>query len=140
MVKTLSLLEEKNNYFEKFIGLNKLELQRLSRSDFTDLQDFRESRENILNIIKHIDTMIESRTAEISPLIIPPEFKQRIRELLYAKDELVHTILAQDLEIMQIIDSAKSQIIIELQSVRKNKKTIGSYKSFNKKEILDEEV
>jgi hypothetical protein len=40
---------------------------------------------------------------------------------------------------MQIIEEAKSQIILELQTVRKNKKTIGSYKSGAKKETLDEE-
>lgn len=141
MIKTLSLLEDKNSYLEKFIALNTIKLTKLSKSEFEDLEEFRESRENILNIIKHIDTLIEARTLELDPQSIPQSIKEKIAELLTEKDELVHTILSQDLEIMQIIDVAKSQIILELQSVRKVKKSIGSYKSFNKEEdSYDEEA
>lgn len=140
MIKTLNLLEEKNNYLEKFVALNRLQLRKLQQNDFAELEDFRECRENILNIVKHIDARIEQRTENVPTDLIPPEAKVRLQSLLDGKDELVHTILAQDLEIMQIIESAKSQIIVELQSVKKVRKGISSYKSFNKKESVDEEA
>ncbi len=139
MIRTITLLEEKNSYLEKFVGLNIMKLKKLNVGDFSDLEEFREERENILNIIKHIDMMIEARVADFTTTVIPNEYKNRTKDLLQAKDEFVHMILAQDLEIMQIIEQAKTQIIMELQTVRKNKKTIGSYKSFSKKEIIDEE-
>jgi hypothetical protein len=141
MTKTIQLLEEKNSYLEKFLGLNREWLGRLSRGDFGDVEDFRETREKILNIIKHIDALVEVQTQNINVDHVDTITRIRLHELLDHKDNLVQVILSQDLDIMQIIESAKSQIIIELKNVRQGRKTISSYKSTQRsEESLDEEV
>ncbi len=140
MKKTISYLEEKNNYLEKFLGLNRKWLDRLTQGDFGDIEEFRETRETILNIVRHIDALIESHTMRITDPEIDDEMRSQINTLLNRKESLVKAILGQDLDIMQLIERAKSQIIADLRNVSRVRKTIGSYKSFSTKEIIDEEV
>lgn len=140
MNKTVDYLEEKNMYLEKFLGLNRDWLDRLSRGDYAEIESFRENRENILNIVKHLDALIETHSRKESAGEIELATKKTINSLLNRKDALVKAILSQDLEIMELISNAKSQIILELQNVQKGRKTIGSYKSFNRKEIVDEKA
>jgi hypothetical protein len=139
MTKTIGYLEEKNNYLEKFIGLNRDWLERLSRGDLTDLENFRETRESILNIIRHIDALVETHSRAVEENYIDMSARTRINSLLIRKDDLVKVILSQDLEIMEMIEAAKSQIIIDLRSAQKTRKTLGSYKSGRRKETVDEE-
>src|SRR5689334_1631323 len=99
MTNTLKLLEEKNSYLEKFLGLNSQWLERLSRDDFGDIEEFRENREKILNIVKHIDTLIESHSAKMDASEVDDSVRRRINFLLERKDSLVKAILSQDLDI-----------------------------------------
>ncbi len=140
MTKTIDYLREKNMYLEKFLGLNRDWLDKLSRGDYAELESFRENRENILNILKHLDALIETHSRKESAGEVELAIKKHINALLNRKDALVKAILSQDLEIMELIENAKSQIIIELKNVQKGRKTIGSYKSFNRKETVDEEA
>ena len=140
MTKTMELLEEKNKYLEKFLGLNSKWLERLSRSDFGDIEEFRETREEILNIIKYIDALVESHANRIEAIELDNNLRIKVNALLVRKDSLVKAILSQDLDIMQFIDCAKTQVIQDLRNVQKTKKTIGSYKSFNRKDTVDEEA
>ena len=140
MSKTITYLEEKNTYLEKFLGLNREWLDRLSRGDYAELESFRENRENILNIVKHIDALIETHSRREANLDSDIALKKHIHVLLIRKDALVKAILSQDLEIMEMIELAKSQIIIDLKGVQRGRKTIGSYKSYSRKETFDEEA
>jgi hypothetical protein len=140
MSKTVDYLEEKNMYLEKFLGLNRDWLDRLSRGDYAELESFRENRENILNIVKHIDALIDTHSRREASVDTEFSIKKHINTLLIRKDALVKAILSQDLEIMEMIELAKSQIILDLRGVQKGRKTIGSYKSHNRKETFDEEA
>jgi hypothetical protein len=140
MSKTTDYLEEKNMYLEKFLGLNRDWLDKLSRGDYAELESFRENRENILNIVKHLDALIETHSRRESAQEVDIAIKKFINALLIRKDALVKAILSQDLEIMELIEHAKSQIIIELKTIQKGRKTIGSYKSFSRKETVDEKA
>ncbi len=140
MIKTIQLLQEKNNLLEKFVSLNRNKIQKLLVKDFSGLEEFREEREAMLNIVKHIDEMIDERMKDVNTISIPSEVKRKVQNFLELKDGHLHSILDQDLQIMQIIDEAKSQIILDLQTVRRNKKTIGSFKSYNPESNLDEEA
>jgi hypothetical protein len=140
MTKTTDYLEEKNMYLEKFLGLNRDWLDKLCRGDYAELEGFRENRENILNIMKHLDALIETHSRKESNGNIDISVKKHINLLLNRKDALVKAILSQDLEIMELIENAKSQIIIELKNVQKGRKTIGSYKSFSRKDTVDEKA
>ncbi|CAM6002528.1 unnamed protein product [Sphagnum balticum] len=140
MNKTIDYLEEKNTYLEKFLGLNREWLDRLERGDFEEIESFRENRENILNIIKHLDALVETHSRREADMDIDGDSKKRISLLLDRKDSLAKAILAQDLDIMEIIEEAKARIITDLKNVNRGRKTIGRYKSFNPKDTIDEKA
>lgn len=138
MIKMIEMLSEKNNYLEKFLGLNREWIDKLAQNDFSELEEFRENRESILNIVHHIDSVIESLSERLDIYEVCEAEKTKVTALLDRKDSLVKAILAQDLEIMQFIDAAKALIITELKKVAKNKKSIGSYKSGSRKDNINE--
>jgi hypothetical protein len=138
MLRIITLLNQKNHYLEKFYSLNESELIRFSGRDFDGLEDFYQTREKILEMIKYLDAEIDQAP---SPESIPDEdFKQDLREALAIKDEYVNRILSQDLEILSCIESAKSDIIRELQDIRRTRKAVGGYKSGVKAHTLDEKA
>lgn len=138
MHRILDLLNHKNHYLEKFYSVNERELLNFYRSDFGQLENFYQEREKILQTIRYIDDQIDS--AQNKSLDIQPEAKREIQTALAIKEEYVNRILAQDLEVLACIESAKSSIIRELQEIQKNKKAVGSYKSKTFYNRLDEEA
>lgn len=140
MIKTIELLEEKNNFLEQFLGVNAEWIEKLSKADYSELELYREDRETILNIVKRIDERIEESTSHLVAEDVSEKVKEKINTLMGRKDSLVKAILAQDLEIMQIVDEAKIEIIKELGKVRQNRKAVGSYRTYRRDDSLDEEI
>lgn len=138
MLRIINLLNHKNHYLEKFYSLNETELLNFAKSDFSHLEEFYQEREKILETIKYIDAQVDNEQTEIFEVSTPN--KREIASALAVKEEYVSRILAQDLEILSCIESAKSTIIRELQEVRKARKAVGSYKSKNFYNRLDEEA
>jgi hypothetical protein len=130
MEQIINLLKEKNHYLRKFFTLNKAEILRLSDGDFTRLDYFYQSRENILDMITHIEERMDAGVGKSTdPISISDEERRRIRTELSFKDDVVGQILDQDLQILQYIEHAKTEIIKELQEVKKSKQVIGAYHS-----------
>lgn len=141
MDKIITLLKERNKYLTKFSALNIAEMQRYSAGNFDTIDDFYATREGLLDIIKQVEVMLEKRLTFLGDFSnVSPSIKKLVSSLLKERDELVGQILNQDLEILGSIDTAKNSIIHELQTLRKNRKVIGSYKSGNRENILDEEA
>jgi hypothetical protein len=141
MTTIIDMLTEKNQCLEKFFRLNEAELENFSAGDFDNIEAFYATREGLLAIIKKIDDMIEkSNDIPQESEQIEPQIKKAILESLQYKNDLVNRILEQDLRILSAIESAKSTIIRELTQVRSAKKAIGSYKSGQKNQRLDEEA
>lgn len=137
----IEMLTEKNQCLEKFYRLNESELENFSAGTFDNIENFYATREGLLDIIKKVDEMIEtsnSSTDDVGP--ISAEDKKNILSALQYKNDLVNRILEQDLRILSAIEEAKSNIIKELTQVRSAKKAIGSYKSGQKANRLDEEA
>lgn len=141
MQRIISLLQEKNHYLEKFYSLNETELVNFSMGNFETLETFYNTRERILEILKYIDGQLEQEnSALLDAANVPSDERLLIKQAMHAKDEYVGRIIEQDLEILACIEAAKSNIIRELQDVRRARKAVGGYKSptFNKR--LDEEI
>lgn len=138
MQRIKELLDQKNHYLEKFYALNEKALQRFNVQDFEGIEHFYETREQILEIIRYLDADLSSLQSENKPL--SADLKKEVIRAMAIKDEYVSRILAQDLEILSCIESAKSSIIRELSDLQRSRKAISGYKSPNFKKRLDEEL
>ena len=137
----VALLKEKNNHLEKFYRLNESAQMLFEKDNFDDLENFYNSREGILTMILKIDDMIERSNQSIDESYeLSSQGKQEVIDELNYKNELVNRILAQDLQILSIIEQAKSDIIKELSQLRASRKAVGSYKSGSQFKVLDEEI
>lgn len=141
MEKVITLLGERNKYLSKFCALNTIEVNKLAAGDFDSIEAFYSAREGILEIVKQIETMIDKRMQALGEFSnVAPSIKRLVADSLKERDHLVTMILNQDLEIMSYIDQAKNSIIIELQTLRKGRRLISSYKSGSRTKVLDEEL
>lgn len=141
MQRIISLLQEKNHYLEKFYSLNETEILNFSMGNFENLENFYNTRERILEIIRYLDGQLEQENADTHDFSsVTAEERREATSAMRTKDEYVSRIIEQDLEVLACIEAAKSNIIRELQDVRRVRKAVGGYKSptFNKR--LDEEA
>lgn len=127
-MRIITLLNQKNHYLEKFYSLNETELLNFVTGNFNSMESFYQMRDKILDMIKYLDKEVELAQLQMdSP--VTPEVKAQVKEALAIKDEYVNRILSQDLDILTCIESAKSNIIRELQDIKKAKSAMGRYKS-----------
>lgn len=139
MKQLVDLLQEKNHFLEKFYALNLEELKKFLSGNFDGLDYFYQTRENILEMIKYIDSQVESVSMQTANQEIDVHIKAQIEAALKAKELYVKKIVEQDIDILACIDNAKSNIIRELQNIKKGRKAIGGYKSPSQQRRLDEQ-
>lgn len=141
METIINLLKDKNYHLEKFYQLNEGELVNFAEGDFDNLEVFYQSRETILDLIRCIDRLIEAAVgAQGEPEKISDQYKQEMMKAMSVKNDLVTRILAQDLQILSVIEQAKSDIIKELRQVQSGRKAVGAYKSGEPSNKLDEKA
>ncbi len=131
MIRVVQLLNEKNHFLEKFMSLNEKQIARLEKGHFDQVEQFYNQREDLIKIIKYIDSEINK--AQMNPakqdISLVESDKKLIKECLKTKDTYTSKILDQDMQVLALIDQAKSQIIKELQEVRLGKRAMAGYKS-----------
>jgi hypothetical protein len=142
MNSILDLLVEKNHFLDKFLNLNESEILNFIDGKFDNLDTFYNSREKILGILSEIDDKIQEESVFDYEYTLTAEDKKKVIKALDYKNEIVKRILAQDLQILSLIESAKSNIIRELSDVRNTRKVFNSYKSEQTQgpEKIDENV
>lgn len=131
MIRLIQFLNEKNHFLEKFYSLNERQIARLEGGMFDDIEKFYNQREDLLKILKYVDAEIHSAhmAHKDEDGAFANEEKAQIRDALRVKETYVNKILDQDLIVLSLIDEAKSQIIKELQDIKKAKKALSGYKS-----------
>ncbi len=141
METIINLLKDKNYHLEKFHELNSTELLNFAEGNFDNLEVFYQSRETILDLIRCIDRLIDAATgAQEGQIQATDGEKREITGCMNMKNELVTRILAQDLQILSMIEQAKSNIIRELRQVQSAKKAVGAYKTGDVVNKLDEKA
>lgn len=140
METIINLLKDKNYHLEKFHDLNATELLNFAEGNFDNLEVFYQSRETILDLVRCIDRLIDAAAAADTPAVISDADKKEVTTCMNMKSELVTRILGQDLQILSMIEQAKSNIIKELRQVQSAKKAVGAYKSGSPANKLDEEA
>ena len=131
MFRAIQLLQEKNHFLEKFLSLNETQIHKMNLGEFETIEKFYNQREDILKIIKYIDAEINKAQLlhkEVNG-VYSEEQKKIIKNALNIKDQYVEQILEQDVNILSLIDSAKTKIIKELQDVRLGQRAMAGYKS-----------
>jgi hypothetical protein len=137
----INLLNDKNFHLHKFQQLNEGELLNFADGNFDNLEVFYQSRETILDLIRCIDRLIDQASAAVAdPAGISSQHKQEMIRAMASKNDLVTQILAQDLQILAVIEQTKSDIIKELRTVQAGKKAVGAYKSGDAPSKLDEKA
>lgn len=130
MIRLVQLMTEKNHFLEKFYTLNEQQIQRLETGFYDEIESFYNKREDLINIIKYIDSEINkahSLHKDINGVFTEMD-KYALRDCLRAKEMFVKRILDQDMQVLALIDEAKTKIIRELQDVRLAKKAMAGYK------------
>lgn len=126
----VELLDEKNEYLNKFYELNEKEIINIEDDNYDNLENFYTTRECLLQMIGIIDKRIDGmQSGVVSAESLTEAEKIRIRNCLDKKNKIVQAILNQDLMILSKIEVEKSNIIKDLKQSKFSKKAIGSYKS-----------
>lgn len=142
MNSVMTLLNDKNEHLQKFLQLNEIELINFSQGSFDNLEIFYQSRETILDLIRCIDGLVDValKNTPMEAGAISSEEKRELLRILSQKNDLVTEILSQDLQILSVIERAKSDIIKDLRQVQSAKKAVGAYKSGETSNRLDEKA
>ncbi len=140
--RLITLVYEKNHYLEKFYSLNEKELVNFLAGNFENLEGFYQNREQILEMIRYVDLQIEKSHHDVirSGNDLQDVIKRDLKNAMKIKDEYVERIIHQDLDVLSCIDKAKTEIIRELQSLKKGKKAVSGYKMPDFEKNLDEEA
>ncbi len=136
MERVIALLREKNHCLEKFYWLNEQELINFGTGNFDSVDEFYQAREQILTQIQCVEGMlaeISARpTAQVTVVL-----REEAAALLKSKDEVVKSILAQDLQILAYIEKEKSNIIRELRANKQAKRAVGAYANTERMRALE---
>ena len=140
--RLITLVYEKNHYLEKFYSLNEKELVNFLTGNFENLEGFYQSREQILEMIRYVDLQIDKTHNDVlrTGQDLHDTIKRELKKAMKIKDEYVERIIHQDLDVLACIDKAKTEIIRELQSLKKNKKAVSGYRMPDFQKTLDEEA
>ncbi len=138
--KLVELLDEKNQYLEKFFELNETELHCFADGNFDNVEVFYQSREKILDIVRCIDGLVDDEVNALSDHAVTTHLRAEIQEIMDQKDRLAKQILAQDLRVLSAIEDEKSNIIRELKNTKQTRKVVSAYHSGKTTRQLDEEA
>lgn len=143
--RLVELLDEKNQYLQRFFDLNETELGNFSEGVFENVEPFYQAREQILNTIRNIDGLVHDVMTKAPLRDLPSEklpqiVRAELEEIMAEKEQLAKMILAQDLEVLAAIESEKSKIIRELRETTKAKTAVSAYKSGSRTSMLDEKA
>ena len=141
MQNIVALLRERNEHLRKFHAANEKGLTEFSAGRFESLDFFYHQREQILGAIKLIEDSLAQLNRNLLPqLEVPLAMRNEASLLLHEKDQLVTTILSQDLQVLGLIENEKSKIIKEMQRVQRGRKIAQAYQSDDPENILDEKA
>ena len=97
------MLEQKNSYLLEFHKINNEEMDRLAGGCSDNLETFYYSRELLLNAIDKLDRKILEK--EKKPVQqVEASDKKKLQEILSLKNNMVLSILDQDLTILSLVE------------------------------------
>ena len=103
ILEILTLLEKKNSYLLEYHRINSKEISLLSKGQIKNLENFYYSRELLLDAIDKVDNKFKSKNLyEKSKM--NHKTKQRLSDILKLKNDMVRSILDQDVTILSLVE------------------------------------
>jgi hypothetical protein len=139
-------LEEKNNWYRKYLACTEAYLVALKHAPeiaLDELELFYGNRESLLKILDGLDVKIQGFVAaeERMGRELNTEQATKVQYLLREKDSIVERIVQLDKEMMADIEALKALSEQKLKNLAKGKKALSKYKSGNEKnDKLDTQV
>jgi hypothetical protein len=140
MSEVLKLLKKKTFFLTEFRRINEHELQNFANGHFEGLDHFYLNRERLLEIIQTIDSDLSILSQSEVSVAPPSTVRNQVSEQQEQIARLAKTIVQQDLDLLTLMEDARTKIIQELQTISKNKKGFSSYKTKVEHRQFDEEV
>lgn len=140
MTHLLELYGEKKHFLGQFANLNARELTQFAEANFANIEVFYNKREDILEILQSLDEKIDTLQRSSYSKSMNHTERLMIQTTTEEIKKLTSTIVKQDMDILSLIEAAKSAIIRELQSIKKTKKTVSLYKTKVDHHQFDEEA
>ena len=137
MDRVISLLSEKNDYLEKFFAVNEHELINFGAGDFENVEIFYQTRDKILDLVRCIDGLLDEENGRMH-MNVTEVHRAKVAKLFSVKDELVGSILAQDLQMLEYIEKEKSQIIRDLKTTQNARRAVGAYASLERAKAMED--
>jgi hypothetical protein len=121
--------------------VNDSALVKFGSQNFDSIDHFYNSREGILGVIDSIEKLVERHLQlQMDDGEITPQVKSRVQTILSRRNHLITDILDQDLRLMSTIETQKSKIIRELQTVKLGQKAVEAYLPRETLRAVDEEA
>ena len=100
-------LKKKNFYLELFESINSEELNRIQKGDLENLESFYYDREILLNAMDKIDKQLcQYKLEQLDD--VNENSKRKIISLLKNKKQFIYTILKQDMQIHDTLNTSLS--------------------------------
>ena len=124
----IALLEEKNHHLQMFLEVSINERKSFKARNFENLEELYSMRECLLEGIRSLDKRIHQHSNDVQADSLSPEQKDKVKNLMEQKQNLVNEILSQDLVILGCVENEKSNMIKKLTTVRDGRRLLKAYR------------
>lgn len=138
MIEFIEFMQERNNYLIRFHNLNKEQIVAIKIRNIDGIDAFYEKRQAILDIIDVLDEKIQISVNQHAEITV--EQKSMVNKEILFRDELIHDILKQDLEVISLIEHEKQMLFEEMNQLQKSRKVVSAYSSKSRKSSFDKEL
>jgi hypothetical protein len=139
------LLEDKNYWYSKYLAGNEAFLQALRHAPEVALEElelFHGNRDSLLNIIDNLEEKIQQELLEQNwKGDLTTEQTTRIQYFIREKDSMIRRIVELDSEILELMESIRSEGLEKIRLLAKGKKALAKYKSaLNYNDKIDKRI
>lgn len=136
MQSCLELLGEVNQVLMRLHEVNRDMVLQIKIGNADKLELHVDKRQALLDVLDLLDEYLE---VAIDTKQHHPDLPAINKEIGLRK-ELLESVFAQEIEINKLLEVEKHKVLLELQSLQKNRKVVSAYKSGGKKAAVDKEA
>ncbi len=136
MQSCLELLAEVNQVLMRLHEVNKDMISHIRHGNADKVELHVDKRQALLEMLDVLDEYLE---AAIDTKKYHDDLPGINKEIGLRK-ELLESVFSQEIDVHKLLEVEKQKVLLELQSIQKNRKVVSAYKSGNKKTKVDKEI